>query len=280
VSAVGGGSERLSVVAGDATEASVEARADPVGATAVPTVLVIGFGGALGAGLREVIAQDGGLRMAEPDGEPDLETAIAGHRPDVVLINHDALRGVIELRRLVLAHPETRIVVGVMHVSRVRDDSMLAAGARVVLPITIEAPELCGALRLVGRRLVGAPGAGRGATAGGLGLLTEREAQVVELLVRRRRAREIAAALGVSVTTVNSHCRRIYEKLGVHSRAEVIEYVAALADPQEPEGRLVESTAEDRMPFRRRSHAALESVRPSVVDLRAARGARWLRDLR
>jgi DNA-binding NarL/FixJ family response regulator len=48
--------------------------------------------------------------------------------------------------------------------------------------------------------------------------LTERERQVLGLVVQSKRNKEIPAALAVSVPTVESHLRNLYTKLGVTSR--------------------------------------------------------------
>jgi ATP/maltotriose-dependent transcriptional regulator MalT len=50
--------------------------------------------------------------------------------------------------------------------------------------------------------------------------LSTRERQVLELLAQGRTNREIAKALFISESTTKVHVRHIYEKLGVHTRAE------------------------------------------------------------
>jgi DNA-binding NarL/FixJ family response regulator len=55
-----------------------------------------------------------------------------------------------------------------------------------------------------------------------LGQLSPRETEVVELLARGRAYKQIADELGISVTTVRTHIRRIYEKLHVHSGTEAV----------------------------------------------------------
>ncbi len=52
--------------------------------------------------------------------------------------------------------------------------------------------------------------------------LSEREREIVELLARGLSKGRIAAALFLSPHTVNSHLRNVYEKLHVHSAAEVV----------------------------------------------------------
>jgi DNA-binding NarL/FixJ family response regulator len=56
--------------------------------------------------------------------------------------------------------------------------------------------------------------------------LTRREEEVLELLARGCLSKEIARQLSVSVETVNTHLKHIYEKLHVRSRTEaVIKYM-------------------------------------------------------
>ena len=52
--------------------------------------------------------------------------------------------------------------------------------------------------------------------------LSPREAEVLEHIARGRRVKETAADLGVSTTTIQTHLRRIYEKLQVNSQAEAV----------------------------------------------------------
>lgn len=52
--------------------------------------------------------------------------------------------------------------------------------------------------------------------------ITAREEEILEQMVSGRDAKNIAAELGISVTTVRKHIANIYEKLHVQSKAEVI----------------------------------------------------------
>jgi DNA-binding NarL/FixJ family response regulator len=73
---------------------------------------------------------------------------------------------------------------------------------------------------------------GRTAAAG----LTTTEHRVAELVAEGRSNAEVAAALFVTVKTVEAHLSRIYAKLGVRSRTELAHRVLADASGSEPRG--------------------------------------------
>lgn len=60
--------------------------------------------------------------------------------------------------------------------------------------------------------------------------LTQREREVMVLLVRGRDVGHISKILTVSVNTVRTHVQNIYNKLGIHSRQELIDYVESFAE--------------------------------------------------
>lgn len=51
--------------------------------------------------------------------------------------------------------------------------------------------------------------------------LTERENEILQLLIKGNSYKEIAWAIFISVETLNSHIKNIYRKLNVHSRSEL-----------------------------------------------------------
>ncbi|MYC28161.1 MAG: helix-turn-helix transcriptional regulator [Nitrospira sp. SB0662_bin_26] len=53
-------------------------------------------------------------------------------------------------------------------------------------------------------------------------LLTRRQLEIVELMLDGLRDREIAAVLGVSPRTVSTHFYDIYNRLGVHSKVQLL----------------------------------------------------------
>lgn len=108
----------------------------------------------------------------------------------------------------------------------------LQAGAAGFLPKTMRGTAMLNALRLIlaGERYVpdilvsGQPAAPDEATGGGPAptSLTQREREVMGLLVQGLSNKEIGHRLGIEVVTVALHLRSIYRKLGVASRTQAV----------------------------------------------------------
>lgn len=64
--------------------------------------------------------------------------------------------------------------------------------------------------------------------------LTPRERDVVGLLVAGSSTRAIASETGLTVSTVNTYLKRIFAKLGVHSRVELVARLAGGATEPRP----------------------------------------------
>jgi len=59
-----------------------------------------------------------------------------------------------------------------------------------------------------------------------LGLrLTDREAQMIQLVAQAKSNREIAAEMGLSYGSVRVYLSRAYEKLGIHDRQHAMRWV-------------------------------------------------------
>lgn len=154
--------------------------------------------------------------------------------PDVVLmdINLPDLSGIECARRLKTVHPELQIMMLTMYDDSEQVFQALAAGASGYLVKRTPPGKLLDALREVHQG--GSPmsmqiarmvvdsfhrmGPARDETVN----LTPREGEILALLAKGLRYKEIADTLFVSVETVRSHLRRIYEKLHVRSRTEAV----------------------------------------------------------
>lgn len=183
----------------------------------------------LRAGLRMLLdAQPDMTVVAEAaDGEEAVRRALET-RPDVAVIDltMPGLSGVETLERLHRELPATRLLVLTMHDDPAYARVARAAGAAGHVIKDSESSELLAAIRAVHRGRVfvqvatdarpAAPGPGRPPT------LSPRERQVLDLLARGHTNREIADRLTLSVKTVETHRARLGEKLGLHTRADLV----------------------------------------------------------
>lgn len=181
-----------------------------------------------------------GLRMlldAQPDmvvvaeASDGLEAVRRAHetRPDVAVIDltMPGLSGVETLERLHRELPATRLLVLTMHDDPAYARVAQAAGACGHVIKDSESSELLAAIRAVhrGRLFMQVSGdAGSAAPEGSTRApaLSQRERQVLEMLARGHTNREIADRLSLSTKTVETHRSRLGDKLGLHTRAELV----------------------------------------------------------
>jgi DNA-binding NarL/FixJ family response regulator len=168
---------------------------------------------------------------------PDVESAIPQipqAKPDVVLmdIHLPGLTGIECVRQLKPRIPQTQFVMLTVYEDSNHIFDALSAGATGYLVKTTSREALIGALREV--HTGGSPMSGNIARkvvqwlqqprtkvpAGDA--LSKRENEVLVLLAQGYLYKEIADTLGISLETVNTYIRRIYEKLHVHSRAQAV----------------------------------------------------------
>ncbi|HKW29516.1 MAG TPA: response regulator transcription factor [Verrucomicrobiae bacterium] len=167
----------------------------------------------------------------------DAESALAAlphEQPAVALvdINLPGLNGIECIRRLKPVLPQTQFVILTVYEDDNHIFKALAAGASGYLLKQTPRQMLLAALKEVhaggspmsssiARKVVQSfcrPMAGPA----GSPSLSPREQEVLELLARGFLYKEIADSLQLSVQTVNTYIRRIYEKLHVRSRAQAI----------------------------------------------------------
>jgi DNA-binding NarL/FixJ family response regulator len=185
-------------------------------------VAVARFEDIVARGLRALIDEDVSLQLVAAGIPHDqLASALSAHRPDVAIVNYGSLANAAELRDLHHAFPRTRLVVLANRPTPAECRQMLAFGATACLAQSTEARDVLHAIHLASRGLHVLPPAGVVANAVGPELLTPRESDVLELLQSGRSNAEIAADLNVSIETVRTHARHIYNKLGVRTRREL-----------------------------------------------------------
>lgn len=181
------------------------------------------------AGFRNLLAGQSCEIVAEAGtAEEALELASA-HRPalaivDLVLPGRDG----IDLTSQLVAEG-----VRVLVVSQFRDaatvNRALAAGANGYAPKTVGRSELLQAVATVARGEVWiSPSTARGLVdtmrAPRSSVLTQRQLEVLQLIVDGNSTKQISRLLAVSVKTVETHRAQILERLGVKSVAVLVRY--------------------------------------------------------
>jgi DNA-binding NarL/FixJ family response regulator len=165
------------------------------------------------------------------------EAALKGlptDRPDVVLmdINMTGMTGIECVERLKATAPEIQIVMLTVYEDTDKIFKALAAGASGYLLKRLTPAKLLQAIREVyeggspmsasiARKVVAsfqnaAPVAEKHAH------LSPREQMVLEHLAKGLTYKQIADQLGISIDTIRTYLRRIYEKLHVQSRTEAV----------------------------------------------------------
>lgn len=158
-------------------------------------------------------------------------------RPDIVLMDlaMPEMDGLEATRRLRKSHPEVKVLILTQHDNQEYIAPALQAGAVGYVLKRSGGREVIAAIRQVyeqGAFL--APGVAaeiiRDYTAGPTGSwpharLTEREREVLQLVVAGKSNKEIAQQLVISPKTASVHRTNIMEKLGVRNSAELVRYV-------------------------------------------------------
>ena len=169
-----------------------------------------------------------------PDAEKAL-VALPEHSPDVVLvdINLPGVDGVEFVRRAKQLMPKTQFMMLTVYEDAKRIAAALAAGATGYLLKRAKREELLDAIidahdggspmtSSIARKVVQMFHQAPFTPSHQRAPLAQREEQVLDLIGRGHVNKEIADKLQISIPTVKTYIRRIYEKLHVHSRGEAV----------------------------------------------------------
>ena len=189
-------------------------------------------------GLRKLIEDDGNFEVIGEAGNGREGIRLARQlQPDIVIMDvaMSEMNGIEATRQLMTAQPEVRVLALSMHSDSRFVKQMLEAGALGYLLKDDAFEEIVTALRslVVGRMYV-SPQASGGilqdlaqgqlANDGSETPLTAREKETLQLIAEGHSTAEIAERLFVSVKTIETHRKKIMDKLDMHSIAELTKY--------------------------------------------------------
>ncbi len=182
-------------------------------------------------GLRRILAGQAELEVAGEAANGDEALALVkAHAYDLAVLDMSmpGLSGIDLIKRLKLERPKMRILVLSMHGEHQYAARALKAGASGYLNKDSAAEQLVVAIRKIA---AGGVHIGEAAAASLVAAerspheaLSDREFEVLRLLVDGLGPTEIGERLHLSVKTVSTHKTRILEKLGLHSTADLIRY--------------------------------------------------------
>ena len=197
-------------------------------------VLIVDDHGILRAGLRTFLNLQPDMEVVGEAAE-GLEAVEKVKRlePDVVLmdISLPGMEGLEVAKKLKKTHPDVKVLILTMHEDRRYLYSALKAGASGYVVKRAADTELIDAIRaayrgdvflhpsmakIVAEDYVEQAGMEKG--------LSDREREVLRLIAEGRTYKEMAKLLAVSVKTIETYRERIKEKLGLHTRAELVRY--------------------------------------------------------
>jgi DNA-binding NarL/FixJ family response regulator len=189
----------------------------------------------LRSGLMRLLERDHAIVAEAFNGETTLQ-AVDAERPDVLLLDlympgcsADAL--IARLRR---DHPELRIVVMSGTTDHARLSGMIEVGASAIVLKSSGVVRLREAIaRVLGHEIYVDPDL-RASAPPLRPSLTPRESEVMELIAHGNSYREIGARLRLGERTIETYRRRIADKLGVRSRAELVAYAVEHGLVQRP----------------------------------------------
>jgi two-component system response regulator NreC len=172
------------------------------------------------------------------DGREAVALAEA-HRPDVVVLDvaMPLLNGIEAARQISTKLPQTAIVFLSMHSDEGYVLKALKSGAKAYLLKDSAEYDLINAIKAVSEgKAFFSPAISRmlvedymrqmreREVEDSYELLTTREREILQLLAEGKAAKEVAAILDLSLYTVETHRSNIFQKLDLHSVAELILY--------------------------------------------------------
>ena len=185
-------------------------------------------------GLKTLLDREGFQVAGEASDGQDVLRLMPTALPDVAVldIGMPVLNGLDAAREIHKSHSRTKAILLTRHDEDQYVTEALRAGVRGYVLKSQAVTDLVDAIRRVaGGGVYLSPGISRAVveayhSRSGLpaDLLTPRERQVLQLVGEGKSTKEIAALLGISAKTAESHRTRLMQKLDIHETASLVRY--------------------------------------------------------
>jgi DNA-binding NarL/FixJ family response regulator len=203
-------------------------------------VLLADDHGIVRRGMKALLELEPGVEIAgEAADGPETLRLCETLRPDLAIVDiaMPRLNGIEVTARALKQDPRLKVIILSMYADEAYVVRALAAGARAYLLKEATEEDLLPAVRAVAAgRSFFSPAVSRllledyvrhlkqRGLEDSFHLLTDREKEVLQLLAEGRSNKEAAAALGVGVSTVETHRANLMQKLNLRNTAEIVLY--------------------------------------------------------
>jgi DNA-binding NarL/FixJ family response regulator len=203
----------------------------------MPSVRLLVAGGheILRIGVRAILANnpDWTVVAEASDGQQAIEKA-KEFKPDIAILDFSmpGTNGLDAAREIVNNLPDTKVLMLTIYDGDTLIEEMQRAGAHGCLrKADVSGDLICAIETLLQKKKYYQPGvttiSHRGSQSSDqktLPSLTARQKEIVRLLVQGRTSKEIAATLGISVKTVETHRNNIHLRTNCHTMAYLVRY--------------------------------------------------------
>jgi DNA-binding NarL/FixJ family response regulator len=190
------------------------------------------------AGLRSLLVNDLGMDVVGEAGNGEDTVRLTRQlNPDIVImdITMPGLDGIEATRQIVTEMPSVRVIALSMHANKLFVEDIFKAGAVGYLLKACASLEIEAAIKAVldggvylcpkiAGVVVGVHEASEAVSKSSLNLLTNKECEVLRLVVSGKSTKEIAQLLDKSPQTVDASRRQIMQKLEIDSLADLVKY--------------------------------------------------------
>ena len=185
------------------------------------------------SGLKKLLEEDSMIQVtAEAVNGKQAVELYEETRPDMVVmdITMPVMDGLDASKAILKAHPDAKILILTMHDEKRFAARLLRIGVLGYITKKADADALQAAVHSVYQRKNYLSDEARDTllrqmlryNGTGIDRLSDREVQILTMIARGKRPKEIAADLGISVKTVDNHRAHMMEKLGLDTNADVV----------------------------------------------------------
>jgi two-component system, NarL family, response regulator NreC len=184
-------------------------------------------------GLRKLLESAGFVVVGEAADGREAVRLVRSENPDIAVmdIGMPQFNGLNAALELTHSHPQVRLVVLTQHDAPQYVTEALRCGVRGYVLKSQAARDLVRAIESVSRGevylspgIASAVAEAHASPEGAVDGLSVRERQVLQLIAEGNSTKDIAAHLGISAKTVESHRSKLMRKLDIHDTAGLVRY--------------------------------------------------------